>query len=318
MTPRLARRRPILPGPAVRRRRRIEWPTVALAGVIYCGWIAVTLWHAALPVWIWVPALVWLVAWHSSLQHEVIHGHPTRWRMLNDLIGYPPLSLWLPFATYRAAHLSHHRDERLTDPLDDPESFYWTPQQWAGLSGVGRFLVQAQASLVGRLVVGPGWLVCRFLDREFHAISRGDRQRTRGWLLHAPGALAVAIWVIWVCAIDPLLYLLAVVYPATSLLLLRSFAEHRAASGVFERTAIVEKTRVLGLLFLFNNLHAAHHDRPGLPWYRLPSYYRTQRARLVLKNGGLLYGGYRDVACRFLLRPYDRPLHPLGRASRRT
>ena len=34
------------------------------------------------------------------------------------------------------------------------------------------------------------------------------------------------------------------------------------AERVAERTAIVENAPVLGVLFLFNNLHAAHHAEP--------------------------------------------------------
>jgi fatty acid desaturase len=297
----------------VHRRRGLEWPTVALAAAIYAGWLTLTFWHRSLPIWLWLPALVWLVAWHSSLQHEVIHGHPTRWRRVNDAIGYPPLSLWVPYAAYRSSHLSHHRDERLTDPLDDPESFYWMHEHWNRLGAVGKALVRAQSCLAGRLLIGPAWNAIRFWRAEW-ATVRTDADRRRIWLLHLPGVVAVGLWVVVLCRIESMLYLFGVVYPATALLMLRSFPEHRAASGVAERTAIVEHAPVLGLLFLFNNLHAAHHDRPGLPWYRLPRYYRAERERLLRRNAGLVYRGYADVARRFLFRPHDRPLHPLGRA----
>jgi len=50
-----------------------------------------------------------------SLQHEIIHGHPTRKRWLNNLIGQWPLALWLPFENYRHSHLAHHNDEVLLD-----------------------------------------------------------------------------------------------------------------------------------------------------------------------------------------------------------
>ena len=59
------------------RRMRIEGPTILLAVLIYGAWGLVTWWHAALPTWLLVCAGGWLVAWHGSLQHETIHGHPT-------------------------------------------------------------------------------------------------------------------------------------------------------------------------------------------------------------------------------------------------
>jgi fatty acid desaturase len=140
----------------------VEWPTLALAAGIYGAWLALTFWHAALPPWLVYPALAWLVAWHGSLQHEVIHGHPTRIRAVNDAIGFPPLALWLPYALYREGHLRHHVDWRLTDPFDDPESAYWTEDQWAALSRPGQFLVRAQTTFLGRMLLGPPWVIGRF------------------------------------------------------------------------------------------------------------------------------------------------------------
>ncbi|MFV3597992.1 hypothetical protein ACNJGJ_21065, partial [Mycobacterium tuberculosis] len=61
----------------------IEWPTMAIVTLIYGGWLALTWWHAALPAPVILIAGGWLVAWHGSLQHETIHGHPTRWRVVN-------------------------------------------------------------------------------------------------------------------------------------------------------------------------------------------------------------------------------------------
>src|SRR5690349_16055256 len=108
------------------RRRRVEWPTVALAAVVYGAWGLLTFYNGSLPLLVLMPLGAWVTAWQASLQHEIIHGHPTRSRRLNRLIGLWPLMLWLPFESYRISHLVHHRDERLTDPLDDPESHYWT------------------------------------------------------------------------------------------------------------------------------------------------------------------------------------------------
>jgi fatty acid desaturase len=108
-------------------------------------------------------------------------------------------------------------------------------------------------------------------------------------------------------------YVLGFGYGATSLAMIRSFAEHKAARGVAERTAIVENSPIFGLLFLNNNLHVVHHQWPSLPWYRLPAVYRQHREAVLAHNGGLLYRGYGEVFRRFLLRRHDQPVHPLGR-----
>src|SRR6218665_675123 len=73
---------------------RIEWQTVALAIVIYGGFLVATWFWQSLPLVAVIVIGGWLVAWQGSLQHEVIHGHPTRSRRINDAIGWPPLSLW--------------------------------------------------------------------------------------------------------------------------------------------------------------------------------------------------------------------------------
>lgn len=294
------------------RRRRIEWPTILLAAVIYGGWFSMTYFHASLPTWLVAAAGAWLVAWHSSLQHEILHGHPTRSRRVNRALACLPLSLWLPYESYRVLHLRHHHDERLTDPLDDPESRYLTAADWDGLGPLGRTLLRAQKTLLGRLVIGPFWAVGHFLADEARAVRRSDRTARRAWAEHLPMLLLVLAWLVLVCEMSLPFYLLAIVYPATALMLLRSFAEHKAAEGVLERTAIVENAPVLGLLYLYNNLHAVHHERPVMPWYEIPRWYRANRDRLVGENGGMVYDGYRDVARRFLLREHDVVAHPFG------
>ena len=126
----------------------------------------------------------------------------------------------------------------------------------------------------------------------------------------------MVLWVTAVCGMPLWLYIVAFAYPGTSLMLVRSFAEHRAAEGVAERTAIVENAWILGPLFLFNNLHAVHHEAPTVPWYKIPAWYSENRERLVRENGGLVYNGYLDVARRYFLRSHDGAVHPFGRVKR--
>lgn len=294
---------------SLKRNTTVEWPSIALCAVIYGGFLGVTWCSAWLPTIVVVVIGALLVTWQSSLQHEFIHGHPTPWRRLNRQLAVAPLSLWLPFESYRRSHLVHHRDEQLTDPLDDPESYYWTADAWRKLGPVGRFLVRAHTTLAGRLLLGPAWNISRFLHAEFVAVLAGDRQRRLIWLRHGVAVAALGLWLFGVCRLNPLVYL-AIVYLGTAMLLLRSFAEHRASQGVFERTAIVENSWVFGPLFLFNNLHAAHHERPLMPWYELPGWYRANRTRLLAENGGLVYDGYADIVRRFLFTPHDVNVHP--------
>ena len=292
------------------RRRTFEWPTLALAVAIYGLWLTLTFCHDVVPWWGLLLGGGWLCAWHSSFQHELVHGHPTRFPAVNRALGLPPLLLWLPFDRYRALHLSHHRDQHLTDPLEDPETQYFTAPAWLGLGEAGRRVSRLCARLAGRLVVGPVWAIGRFLWRDGKRLRAGAPGVREAWLGHLPALAGVLVWLVVVCRFDLLEYAALFVLPGTALLLLRSLAEHRAAVDQDHRTAIVENAPVFGLLYLFNNLHAVHHERPGLAWYRLPGVYRRERARLIAKNGGLVYAGYADVARRFLLRPHDQAVHP--------
>jgi fatty acid desaturase len=290
--------------------RRIEWPTIALSLIIYGKWFSTTFFWRDLPWWALGGLGAWTVAWQMNLQHEVIHGHPTRNRRVNDAIGVWPLSLWLPFSTYRTTHLRHHQDANLTDPFEDPESYYWTTAGWRDLGPFGRAVALAQSTLLGRIVIGPGWMMAHGLAGEVRDAWRG-RPRARATLFwHFLQCAPVLIWVIAVCDMPFWVYVAAFVYPGMSLAMVRSFAEHRASEDANERTAIVENANILGPLFLFNNLHVAHHMRGGLPWYRIPTFYRLNRAALIERNGGLVYNSYFEVARRYLLKPHDSPVHP--------
>jgi fatty acid desaturase len=285
-------------------------PSWLVAALIYAGFGLITWYWTVLPWWLVAPAAALLLAWHGSLQHEAVHEQlaPRRW--LNDLPALPPLSLWLPFPLYRASHRAHHDFEILTEPWRDPESFYVDQRTWRSLAPAVRALLRLHNTMLGRLLLGPLLVIGQFLWAEGQALVRGDPDSRRIWLWHLAAVVLVLAWVCGVCGIPWWQYLLLGVLPGTSLTLARSFAEHKAAGTPLERTALVEAGPLLSLLFLNNNLHYAHHQRPDLPWHALPAYYRAHRAQLLRENGGLLYRGYREILRRFLLRPVDTPAHP--------
>jgi fatty acid desaturase len=292
----------------------IEWPTVLLILAGYGGWLALTHAYGTWPTWLVVPAVAVLLTFHSSLQHEILHGHPTRSAAVNRVFGILPLSLWIPYDRFRALHLAHHVNDRLTDPIDDPETNYVTPDAWEKRSSFSRWIFQLQLTLAGRMLIGSWWRMGWFLGSEARAFARNDPGVRAAWITHVILCAPVVYWVTAVCGIPLWLYVVAMVIPGNAMLLVRSFAEHRARANVNERTATVEGSWLLGPLFLFNNLHSLHHAEPLLPWYRYHSRYRLTRDRLLAENGGLVYSTYFDVARRFLFRMHDQPQHPLGRA----
>ncbi|WP_423838500.1 hypothetical protein [Tatumella ptyseos] len=64
---------------------RSEFPTWGLIVAIYAGWFWVLALHKTLGLLLTTLILIWFTAWYMSLQHELIHGHPTRYRWLNQL-----------------------------------------------------------------------------------------------------------------------------------------------------------------------------------------------------------------------------------------
>lgn len=291
----------------------VELPTLLLVLFTYGGWLTITWGYERWSLWIVAPLGTLLVTLHGSLQHEIVHGHPTASRAVNRLLAIVPLNLWLPYARYRRSHLQHHRDERLTDPLDDPESYYWTTEDLQRLNPVTRALLGVQQTLAGRIVVGSVWSIGRFFRHEWLALRRGETRIAVVWLEHLLWCVPVLIWVSVFCGMPVWIYLTTIVLPANGITLIRSFAEHRARPAVRQRIAIVERSWLLGPLFLFNNLHSLHHEAPQIPWYRYNARYRQVRARLLAENGGLVYPSYFAVARRFLFRSHDVLLHPTDR-----
>ena len=133
-----------------------------------------------------------LLAQHSSLQHEAIHGHPTRNQRLNDALVFPALGLLVPYERFRDLHLAHHFDPSLTDPHDDPESNYLDPAVWNRLSRPLRALLAVNNTLLGRMVVGPLLGMLAIWSDDLAAIRAGDRRVARGYALHRRGDRAGA------------------------------------------------------------------------------------------------------------------------------
>jgi fatty acid desaturase len=293
---------------------RVEAPTWLVIAGVYGAWLALTWFYQALPWWVLLPAGAYVVALHGSLQHELLHGHPTRRQWLNDLMARPSLWLWLPYGIYRDSHRDHHRTDRLTCPMDDPESNYVFPEEWARMGPVTRAVYAARSTALGRLLLGPAMAATRLVRREAPLILRGDIRALRQWAAHAAATAPVLVWVVVVCDIPLTAYVALFAYPGLSLALLRSFAEHRPERDQARATAIVEASWPMALLYLNNNLHAVHHERPTVAWYALPALYRADRTEVLRRNGHYLFNGYGEILRRYLLSPRDQVPHPFYRA----
>lgn len=248
--------------------RSLEWPTLGLALLIYGCWLTLTVFFDDLPLPLGFALGGLVVAWHGSLQHEAVHGHPTKSDGVNAFIAGFSLWLYLPFALYRDSHLAHHGCEHITAPGLDPESYFVEAERWERLSRISRALFWVNNTLLGRLVIGPWLVVGAALGTELRHLLRGDRKRLAVWAIHAAHLSVLLFWIMGIAQMPLWHYLLFFVYPGLALTLLRSFAEHTPAGDQHQRTVIVEAHPLFSWLFLHNNLHSLHHNKPRLPWYR--------------------------------------------------
>jgi fatty acid desaturase len=293
---------------------RVEWPTIVLIFACYALWFALAFGGDTLPPLIWISSVAAITTLYWSLVHEVVHGHPTTIRWVNSALVWLPLGWVYAYGRFREEHLTHHATGELTDPFDDPESWYLAQTGFGRLSRMSCWLLTANNTLLGRMAIGPlivGW---RMVKGDLRSISGGgNRARTVAWqwALHGAG-VAVLIGLLAGNSGVPVWWYALAAYFSISILLIRTFLEHQASENVGERTVIIEDRGPLAFLFLFNNLHVVHHTRPGLAWYHLPGFYRRHRNQFIVRNKGYIYSSYWQVFRRYFLVPKEPVAHPFA------
>ncbi len=298
-------------------RAAIEWPTVILIGACYAAWVgaAVFLWTSYPLIALFVLGVV--LAMQSSLMHEASHGHPTRKGWVNELLVGLPIGLVYPFRRFRTLHLRHHADERLTDPFDDPESYYKALWHYRELPAALKWLLAMNNTMVGRFLMGPPLGTAGFLITEAKLICAGDKAVRKAWLLHIIGLVPVLLLVVFVFEIPMWLYILVPVWLGQSLISVRTFAEHQWSERPDGRTVIIERSP-LAFLFLNNNLHFVHHKIPNVAWYKLPALFRERREQWVAMNNGYVFPGYFALFREYAFRAKEPVVHPVLRRAPET
>ena len=289
---------------------RTEWPTWAMFFLVYGAWGGTLYWSAALGPWLATPLLIVSCAWFMSFQHELVHGHPTRHRWFNKILGYAPLAVWFPYTVYVESHLRHHNDAHLTLPDIDPETHYVSDRTWERSGWLMRFLYWQRKRFWGRFVFGPAMAITSVVREAVRQPLQGNFRYVPMWLTHLGLVVVMLAGIQAWTGIGPLHYLLGVAYPALSLAMVRSYYEHRAAEDCKHRIAINEASWPMRMLFLNNNYHLVHHDLPALPWYLLPKVYWASREAYLQRSGGFRIDGYGELIRRFSFKPVDAPLHP--------
>jgi fatty acid desaturase len=294
--------------------RAVEWPTVWLAAACHLLWFALGYWLYPVAPLAALALLPFAVALHSSLQHEALHGHPTRSAVANEALVFLPLGLFYPFRRFKVLHLTHHNDERLTDPYDDPESYYRSALDWEIIPGWLKRLLEINNTMLGRFLLGPALMACVFALAEIRLVLAGERRVQFAWLMHLMGAVPVYLIVTRLFHMPFWLYVLIPAYFGLSLITIRTYAEHRWSETPEGRTIIVERSP-FALLFLNNNLHLVHHKHPTTPWYDLPRLFTERRAEWIAMNEGYVFKGYFDLFRAFALKRKEDNVHPALRRA---
>lgn len=296
---------------------RIEWPTVFLIAVSYGGWVLAGVFLYPQSALLALVSMAVLNALHSSLVHEVIHGHPTRNCHVNAaLVFINPALIW-PYHRFRRLHLRHHADERLTDPFDDPESYYRALYAYDAFPEWGKRVLGLSNTLIGRLILGPPLSTVALVIGDFNAAVRGNTEVIRAWTLHLIGLVPVIYCITQMFEIPFWLYCVTACYGGAAIISLRTFAEHQWHETPEGRTIIVERSP-LSILFLNNNLHLVHHQNPTAPWYALPRLYAQDRARWRALNHGYVYPNYWKLFRSYALIAKEPVAHPAWHRSKET
>ena len=293
----------------------VEWPTLGLLGMNYALWCIVVLNYQHAPL-LCATTLCFVLTLQSSLVHELIHGHPTRYRWVNAMMGMPPITMIYPYHLFEETHLKHHNDEFLTEPEEDPESFFCRQHQWQQKSSLARAASCINMTLAGRLLLSvPASLIQVFRYFLRQSIDGNHLQRW-SWFWHVSG-LVLIFWFLIRFSEMPLWVYAICAAIGHMVIALRAFFEHRPAPDPDQRIVIVESNWLFQLLYLGNNFHAVHHRYPHLPWYRIAETYRSQRDEILCLNNQFHYKGYFDWL-RFLFKPVHSPIHPVRNAARRS
>jgi fatty acid desaturase len=288
-------------------RERAEWRTLLVVVAVYGLTVLAVVRYEVLTPWLAIPMLGVLGAWHLSMQHEVLHGHPFKNQFLNDAIGGIPVTLWIPYLAFKKDHHEHHLSD-LTNPALDNESYYVSQEQWDKAGRIRRAAWTANRTILFRMFV---WTIVSTITYVLSVLKRavrGEKGDRIAVTLHVVG-VAFVVYLVSLSSMPLWQFALGTTYGGRILNAIRPFPEHKYQSGVETRTAMIMAGPFMSLLMLNNNLHVAHHEEPGVPWYRYDNLMYRVNAVERARDAGVLYeGGYAEVFRRFSFTPVDSPV----------
>lgn len=311
-----------------------RWPNGLALGFVLLGWPAGIAmlglgpwWVNALGVAVVTVALTWSAYFIHEFAHHAIFKSAAaneRWGVLMSWING---SCYAPFADLRRKHMRHHVERADVVTFD-----------------VRGFLLRAP-SAVRATVLALEWLhipAVEFLMRGFViALPFRDPQRhaARGRILGIAAVRLTAIallgwWSLQALALYALAYLLFVhllrfadcfqhTYDAYPIQGDAPIPQDKLRDKAYEQAntysdVVGIDAPVLNLLWLNFGFHNAHHERPTLPWYKLPAFHRQLygpvNAQVITVRE--LLKAYHVHRVRRVLSPDYGRVEPLGTPGR--
>ena len=297
----------------------VEWETLFLILFCYSLWILILVFlmpgfESFILRIFGTIVLIYLVTLHSSLMHEVIHDHPTKLTWLNECLVGVNIGLLIPFKQFKKSHLDHHEVVHLTDPIKDPESYYFELEEWNNAGRFKRLFIFIRNTLIGRLFFEPIFYLIKFFSDQIFCLYKGNYLVKLGLLTHIIGIVPVLIILQFSSVFSIPNYLLFVCIPSTILLMLRTYIEHRLEADKAHQSVIVESGTIMSLMFLYNNYHAIHHAYPKLSWYLIKGCFEKDRNKWILKINNYYFLNYFEIFRKFSFKPpkwLERPVFDL-------
>ena len=290
--------------------QKIDWITLAVMLFCYLLWASGTTFIYEFSPLLGFVIVTLMITLHSSLQHEVLHGHPLPNQKMSELLVYPAVGLLIPYERFKDTHLKHHYDPKLTDPYEDPESNYLDPKVWSELPKPIQSVLLINNTLLARILIGPLISMIYFIKSDIRNYKNGQKRILISWIHHFVGILLVFLWLINWGQIPILLYCVSA-YLGLGLLKIRTFLEHRAHEHPRGRTVVINDRGFFAFLFLNNNFHLVHHMHPGVSWYKLPKLFDHNKEQFLERNEGYAYTSYFEIFRKYAFRRKDPVPHPL-------
>jgi fatty acid desaturase len=228
-------------------------------------------------------SLVWAAYFIHEFAHQAIFRTPEANARWGTLMGWIVGSCYAPFADLRRKHMRHHIERADVVTFDS------------------RAFLLRQPALVRRAVLALEWAyfpAVEFLMRGYvialpfiDARKRERRARIVGIaVLRLAAIVAMAVWSLKALLLYFGAYWLFIVvlrfadcfqhtYDAYPILDDRPIPDDKLRDRAYEQantyTNVVGLDKFwLNLLWLNFGFHNAHHERPTVPWHRLPAYHR--------------------------------------------